>query len=134
MKKLILALILGLMAVTTIHAQQTVVIERPGVLTDLASAAGAIVALSLAAVEGIIVGIVEASDTLIHGSTQIVVAPPARAVPAPIIVTSAPVMVAPPVVVNLFPVQTCDISEVESFFGAIVDDMVSLDRWIVWRI
>lgn len=104
MKKLILALILGLMAVTTIHAQQTVVIERPGVLTDLASAAGAIVALSLAAVEGIIVGTVEAADTLIHGSTQIVVAPPARAVPAPIIVTSAPVMVAPPVVVKTAPV------------------------------
>ena len=53
MKKLILTLILGLMAVTTIHAQQTVVIERPGVLTDLASAVGTIVALPLAAVEGI---------------------------------------------------------------------------------
>ncbi|MBP5307474.1 MAG: hypothetical protein J6Y79_05435 [Paludibacteraceae bacterium] len=83
--------------------QQTVVIERPGILTDLASAAGAIVALP-AAVEGIVVGSVEAAGSLFHVSTQIVVVPPARAVPVPIIVAPAPVMVAPPVVVKTAPV------------------------------
>ena len=93
MKKLTLALLLGFLVISTLHAQQAVVIERPGVLTDLASAAGAIVALPLAAVEGIVVGTVEAAGSLIHGSTQIIVAPPARAVPAPTIVAPAPVVV-----------------------------------------
>ena len=100
MKKLTLALLLGLLAISALHAQQTVVIERPGVLTDLASAAGAIVALPLAAVDGIVVGSMEAAGSLLHGSKQIVVAPPARAVPAPIIVAPAPVMVAPPAIVT----------------------------------
>ena len=83
MKKLTLALFLGLLVIASLHAQQTVVIERPGILTDLATAAGTIVTLPLAAVEGIVVGTVEAAGSLIHGSTQIVVAPPAGPVPAP---------------------------------------------------
>ena len=102
MKKLTLALLLGFLVISTLHAQQAVVIERPGVLTDLASAAGAIVALPLAAVEGIVVGTVEAAGSLIHGSTQIIVAPPARAVPAPTIV-EPPVVVTSPVVVKTAP-------------------------------
>lgn len=103
MKKLTLVLILlGLMTIT-VHAQQAVVIERPGVFTDLASAASAIVALPLAAVEGIVVGSVEAASSLFHVSTQIVVTPPARAVPAPIIVAPAPVMVSPPAIVTSAP-------------------------------
>jgi len=65
MKKLIITLAIGLMAVTAAHAQQAVVIERPGVLSDLVSAAGAIVALPLAAVEGIVVGTAEAAGTLL---------------------------------------------------------------------
>ncbi len=103
MKKLTLALILGLLAFTSLHAQQTIVIERPGVFTDLASAAGAIIALPLVAVEGIVVGTVEAAGSLIHGSTQIVVAPPAGPVPAPVVVTPAPVMATPPAAVTLAP-------------------------------
>ena len=103
MKKLTLALLLGFLVISTLHAQQAVVIERPGVLTDLASAAGAIVALPLAAVEGIVVGTVEAAGSLIHGSTQIIVAPPARAVPAPTIVAPAPVVVTSPVAVKTAP-------------------------------
>ena len=103
MKKLTLALLLGFLAISTLHAQQAVVIERPGVLTDLASAAGAIVALPLAAAEGIVVGTVEAAGSLIHGSTQIIVAPPARAVPAPTIVAPAPVVVTSPVAVKTAP-------------------------------
>lgn len=103
MKKLALALILGLLVFTSLHAQQTVVIERAGVFTDLASAAGAIIALPLVAVEGIVVGTVEAAGSLIHGSTEIVVVPPARPVPAPIVVTPAPVMVSTPAAVTLAP-------------------------------
>lgn len=83
MKKLLLALFLGLLTFTAVHAQQTVVIERHGIFTDLASAAGAIVTMPLAAVEGIVIGTTEAAGSLIHGSTQIVVTPPA-------IVTSPP--------------------------------------------
>ena len=103
MKKLTLALILGLLVFASLHAQQTVVIERPGILADLATAAGTIVSLPLAAVEGIVVGSVEAAGSLFHVSTQIVVVPPARAVPVPIIVAPAPVMVAPPVAVKTAP-------------------------------
>ena len=96
MKKLTLALILGLLVFTSLHAQQTVEIERPGILADLASAAGAIVAVPLVAVEGIVVGTVEAAGSLIQGSTQIVVATPARAIPAPTVIVAAP----PPAVVS----------------------------------
>ena len=103
MKKTLLTLILGLLTFTAVHAQQTVVIERHGLLTDLASAAGAIVALPLAAVEGIVVGSVEAAGSLIHGSTQIVVVPPARPVPAPVVVAPTPVMVTPPAIVTSVP-------------------------------
>ena len=103
MKKLSLALILGLLTFVSVHAQQTVVIERPGVLSDLASVASAIIALPFAAVEGIAVGTVESAGSLIHGSTQTVVAPPARTVPAPIIVAPAPVKVTSPVIVTPAP-------------------------------
>ena len=103
MKKLLLTLFLGLLTFTVIHAQQTVVIERHGIFTDLASAAGAIVALPLAAVEGIVVGTVEAAGSLFYGSTEIVVVPPARPIPATTIVAPAPVVVTPPVVVTSVP-------------------------------
>jgi hypothetical protein len=94
MKKQILTIAVGLMVVTAVHAQQTVVIERPGVLTDLASAAGGIVALPFAAIEGVVVGTVEAAGSLLHGSTQIVVSSPAVHVPAPVVVEPT-VVVAP---------------------------------------
>ena len=95
MKKLLLALFLGLLTFTAVHAQQMVVIERHGIFTDLATAAGAIVALPFAAVEGIVVGTVEAAGSLIHGSTEIVVVPPTSAVLAPTIIAPAPVAVTP---------------------------------------
>ena len=103
MKKLTLALTISFLVISSLHAQQTVVIERPGVFTDLASAASAIIALPLAAVEGIVVGTVEAAGSLLQGSTQIVVATSARAVPAPIIIAPPPVMAAPPAVVTSAP-------------------------------
>ncbi len=101
MKKLTLALFLGLLVFTSLHAQQTVVIERPGIFTDLATA---LVGIPANAVTGIAVGTVEAAGSLIHGSTQTVVAPPARTAPAPIIVTPAPVMVTPPTIITPAPV------------------------------
>ena len=93
MKKLILTLTIGLLAFTAAHAQQTVVIQRPGVFTDLASAACAIVSLPLAVAEGIVVGTAEATGSLIHGSTQIVVTPSAKLVPGPLVCVPAPVVV-----------------------------------------
>ena len=97
MKKTFLTLGLGLMAVTAVHAQQSVVIERPGVLTDLASATVAIISLPLAAIEGVVVGAAEAASSLVHGSTQIVIAVPAVCVSTPVVVEPA-VVVAPVIV------------------------------------
>ena len=98
MKKFILTLTIGLLAFTAAHAQQTVVIQRPGIFTDLASATGAIIALPLAAVEGIVVGTAEAAGSLIQGSTQIVVTPPAKPVPGLSVCVPAPGPSAPVVV------------------------------------
>ena len=81
------------MAITNAHAQQAaVVIESPSVLTDLASAAGAILTLPLATAEGIVVGAAEAAGSLLHGSTTVIVTPPAVRVPAPVVVESAVVV------------------------------------------
>ena len=99
MKKLTLALFLGLLVIASLHAQQTVVIERPGILTDLATAAGTIVTLPLAAVEGIVVGTVEAAGSLVHGSTTVVVTTPAVRVPVPVVVEPAVVVTPAPAVV-----------------------------------
>lgn len=91
MKKAFLS-ILALMMLATVHAQQTVVIERPGIFSDLASAATALVTLPAAAVSGIVVGTVEGVKDVITGSA-IVVAPPAPVVVQPRVVTPAPVVV-----------------------------------------
>ena len=98
MKKFILTLTIGLLAFTAAHAQQTVVIQRPGVFTDLASAAGAIIALPFAVTEGVVVGTAEAAGSLIHGSTQIVITPPAKPVPGLSVCVPAPGPSAPVVV------------------------------------
>ena len=98
MKKLILSLV-GLMTLTAVHAQQTVVVERPGIFTDLATAAGALVTLPVAIVEGFVTGTVEAAGSLICGSTEVVVTRPPVVVstpaPYPRTVVPAPVVVAP---------------------------------------
>ena len=100
MKKLFLALFLGILAIIPVHAQQTVIVQRPGIFTDLANATGAIVALPLAVVEGIVVGTTEAAGSLLHDSTQVIVTVPAKPVPTPTVIVPAPPIVAsPPVVV-----------------------------------
>ena len=102
MKKLLLS-ILGLMTLTAVHAQQTVVIERPGIFTDLAHAATALVTLPVAAAAGIVEGTVEAVRDTVTGSTTVITTPapvvvqPQIVVPAPV-VAPAPVVVAPRVV------------------------------------
>ena len=99
MKKSLLTLLLGLLTFTAVHAQ-TVVIQRPGILTDLATA---LIGVPANAVAGIVVGTMEATGSLIHGSPEVVVVPPARPVSPPVVVTPAPVMVSPPAAVTLAP-------------------------------
>ena len=103
MKKILLSLV-GLMTLATVHAQQTVVIERPGIFTDLANAATALVTLPAAAVSGIVIGTVEGVRDVVSGSTTVITAPapvvvaPPAAVPAPVVVAppaAAPVVVTP---------------------------------------
>ena len=92
MKKILLS-ILGLMTLTAVHAQQTVVVERPGIFTDLADAATALVTLPVAAVSGIVVGTVEGVKEIVTGSTTVIAAPapvvvaPRTAVPSTTIIT-----------------------------------------------
>ena len=88
MKKQILTLVIGLMTVIAVHAQQTVVIQRPGVFTDLASAAGAIITLPLAVVEGAVGGTIEAAGSMFLGSTEVIVVPSTTPVPAPVVVAT----------------------------------------------
>ena len=88
MKKKLLALTICIMICTCVHAQQTIIVQRPGIFTDLASAAGAIITLPLAVVEGVVVGTADAAGSLIHGSTEIVVVPPATSVPTPLVIAS----------------------------------------------
>lgn len=83
MKKMLFSLVICIMACMSVHGQENILIQRPGILTDLASAAGAIITLPLAVVEGVVVGTADAAASLIHGSTQIVVTPPVVAIPVP---------------------------------------------------
>lgn len=100
MKKLLLSLLLGLLTFIAVHAQQTVVVQRPGIFTDLATA---LISIPANAVTGIVTGTVESAGSLIHGSTEIVVVSPTRPVPTQIVVAPAPVMVSPPAIVTSAP-------------------------------
>ena len=114
MKKMLLGFVFGLLTLSSVHAQQTVVIERPGIFTDLATA---IIGVPAAAATGIVQGVAEAGRNLISGGSTIVVAPAPVVVPqrqvvvtSPIVTgyssttvvttTPAPVVVAPQVVVQ----------------------------------
>ena len=97
MKKMILA-ILTACVLTTAAQAQTVVVQRPSLLSDLAETVGALVALPIvlpiAVAEGVVSGTAEAADSILHGRREVYVAP------APVVVAPAPVVVAPA------PVQT----------------------------
>ena len=103
MKKLLL-LVLGLTAFTTVHAQQTVVIERPGIFTDLANAATALVVMPAAAATGIVAGTVEAFKDVVTGSTTVVTTPTPVVVAPRVVVPSAPAVVAPASVIVAPPI------------------------------
>ena len=98
MKKLILS-VLGLMAFATVQAQQTVVIERPGVFSDLANAATALVTLPAAVVTGIVIGTVEGVKDIVTESTTVITTPAPAVVP-PQVAVPPPAVVQPPVVVT----------------------------------
>ena len=76
MKKTVLVLLL-ILTFTVVHAQ-TIVIESPGILTDLSTA---IIGVPAAAVTGIVSGIVEAGRNLVCGSTTIVTNPAPVVIP-----------------------------------------------------
>ena len=108
MKKKILAFLtvcaLTLMTTATVHAQTTVVVQRPGLLSGLVDAAEALLLLPIAVAEGVVVGTVEAADAVLNGTTTV------YTTPAPVVVTPAPVVAPAPVVVAPAPVQTTTVT------------------------
>lgn len=101
MKKLILSLVAAFAMLPALHAQTTVVVERPGILSDLASAVGTLVSLPVALAEGIVVGTAEAAGAILHGSTDVyVVQQPQVVAPAPVVVAQPQVYAPAPVVVQ----------------------------------
>lgn len=109
MKKTLIAITIMFTALF-VHAQTTVVVQRPGLLTDLAGAAGALVELPAALAEGIVVGAAEAAGSLIHGSTQVYVVPQTPVVTTTPVVTSPVITTVPgyttPIVTTPAPVVT----------------------------
>jgi len=117
MKKLVITIVLFAAIFMTVNAQTTVVVNRPGILTDLAGAASALVQLPVSLAEGIVVGTAEAAGSLINGSTSVYVVPQTPVVttpvvttvpgyPTPIVTTPAPVVTRPVVVAPPVPATT----------------------------
>ena len=88
MKKLSTILLFGILTFTSVYAQETVVIQRPGIFTDIATATGVVLSLSFSIAEGVDVGAVEATSTLIQGSTEVIVVPKTTPVSVPVIVAN----------------------------------------------
>ena len=86
MKKLSIVLLFSILTLTTVYAQETVVIQRPGIFTDIASATGMILSLPFSIAEGVVVGAVEATGSLFQGSTEVIVVPRATSVYVPVVV------------------------------------------------
>jgi len=100
MKKMILAILTAcaLMTTASVHAQTTVVVQRPGLLSGLVDTAEALLLLPLAVAEGVVVGTAEAADAILCGSTTVYRTPaPVYTAPAPVVVAPAPVVVPTPV-------------------------------------
>jgi hypothetical protein len=114
MKKKILALltVCALMATASVHAQTTVVVKRPGLLSGFVDTAEALLLLPLAVAEGVVVGTAEAADAILNGTTTVYTTTPATvyASPAPVVVSPAPVVAPAPVVVTPAPVQTTTVT------------------------
>ena len=119
MKKFIVSMLVFIAIAMNVTAQTTVVVERPGIFTDLATA---IVGVPAAAAVGIVEGVVEAGKSLVCGSTTVVTTPTPvvphhvvttsplvfGGVPSTTVVTTTPppVVVAPTVVVQPTPTTT----------------------------
>ena len=88
MKKTLFALTLCIMICTGVHAQQTVIVQHPGIITDITTATGTILSLPFAFAEGIVVGTAEAVGSLLHGSTEVIVVQSATPVPTPLVIAS----------------------------------------------
>ena len=113
MKKTILAVltVCALMSATAAHAQTTVVVQRPGLLSGLVDTAEALLLLPFAVAEGVVVGTVEAADAVLNGTTTIYTAPaPVYTAPAPVVVAPPPPVVAPAPVVVAPAVQTTTVT------------------------
>ena len=88
MKKLLITLLFGILTFTSVYAQETVVIQRPGIFTDIANATGVVLSLPFSIAEGVVVGAVEATGSLIQGSTEAIVVPKTTPVSVPVIVAN----------------------------------------------
>ena len=88
MKKLSTTLIFGILTLTSVYAQETVVIQRPGIFTDIATATGVVLSLPFSIAEGVVVGAVEATGSLFQGSTEVIVVPKTKPVSVPVIVAN----------------------------------------------
>ena len=98
MKKMILTILTVCALMTAAHAQTTVVVRRPGLLTDLVGVTGALLTLPIAVAEGVALGVAETADALLTGTTTVYTTPaPVYAAPAPVYVAPAPVVVPAPV-------------------------------------
>lgn len=86
MKKLSIVLLFSILTLTAVYAQETVVIQRPGIFTDIASATGVIISLPFSIAEGVVVGAVEATGSLFQGSTEVIVVPRTTSVSVPVVV------------------------------------------------
>ena len=86
MKKISTTLLFGILTLTSVCAQETVVIQRPGIFTDIATATGVVLSLPFSIAEGVVVGAVEATGSLFQGSTEVIVVPRATSVSVPVVV------------------------------------------------
>ena len=88
MKKISTTLFFGILTLTSVYAQETVVIQRPGIFTDIASTTGVILSLPFSIAEGVVVGAVEATGSLFQGSTEIIVVPKTTPVSVPVVIAN----------------------------------------------
>ena len=88
MKKISTTLLFGILTFTSVYAQETVVIQRPGIFTDIATATGVVLSLPFSIAEGVVVGAVEATGSLFQGSTEVIVVPKTKPVSVPVIVAN----------------------------------------------
>ena len=121
MKKFIIALSVFASIIASSFAQSTIVVERPGLLTDLSTA---LIGVPAAAATGIVQGVVEAGRNLVCGSTTVVTTPVPRQVvvtsPSPIVVPSTTVTTTTPAPVYIGPgtvVQYPSTTQITTIYG-----------------